>query len=88
MRSILLVCSHTVTGIQYYRQLMPHKYLKDNSDIDVGKIICDVDQFDNVPDDILKGFDLIQFARQISIKGDTDRYVKRCHKLGLKVVFD
>lgn len=89
MRKILLIVSSRVTGLNYYRQLMPHNHLIDYFEgFEVQQAKCDVDNFEKMPDDIIKGFNAVFFLRQISLNGKTKQYVDRCHRLGCKVILD
>lgn len=89
MRKILLIVSSNVTGLNYYRQLMPHSHLIEFIEgFQIQQAKCDIDNFDNIPDDVIRGFNAVFFLRHISLNGNTKRYVDRCHKLGAKVIFD
>ena len=89
MRKILLIVSSNLTGLNYYRQLMPHNHLIENFEgFEVQQAKCDVDNFEKIPDELIKGFNAVFFLRNISLKGKTKEYVDRCHRLGVKVIFD
>jgi len=83
---ILLVTNHKhVTGITYYRQLVPHYHLKNK----YPKFECSqYTTIDQLTDKHLEKFDMIQFSRFPSQAGQSLRMVERCKKKGLKVVLD
>jgi len=89
MRKILLIVSSNKTGLQYYRQLMPHNHLIEYFEgFEIKQAVSDGDNFNNIPDELLKEFNIVCFLRQISTKGNTKSIIDRCHRLGLKVFFD
>lgn len=89
MRKILLIVSSRTTGLNYYRQLMPHNHLIDNFEgFEIQQAKCDIDNFDNIPDDVLKNYQAVFFLRHISLKGNSKKIIDRCHSLGCKVLFD
>lgn len=65
-----------ITGLQYHRQLVPFKNLKDDFEFEFQTWEAGLD------DEYLKKFKMISFLREIH--GDVERY----KKLGLKVHFD
>lgn len=70
------------TGIAYYRQAVPHTYLLNASqDFDVAQY----SSIKSISDEDLKEYQIVQFLRIID---DAEEVVKRCHALGVKVVFD
>lgn len=82
MKILLVVTGDT--GLQYHRQIVPHKVLHRLT----GNEVRIVHDFDKVSDLELQYFDIVQFIRQISIKGKTKEIIDRCHANGCKVVFD
>lgn len=82
MKILLIVTGDT--GLQYHRQIVPHKVLHRNH----GHEVRIVHDFDKVSDLELEYFDIVQFIRQISITGRTKEIIDRCHATGCKVVFD
>lgn len=83
---ILLITNHkNVTGITYYRQLIPHYHLIDK----YPEFECtQYTTIDQITDKQLEKFDIIQFSRFPSQAGQSLRMVERCKKKGLKVVLD
>lgn len=83
---ILLITNHKhVTGITYYRQLVPHHHLIDK----YPEFECaQYTTIDQLTDKQLEKFDMIQFSRFPSQAGQSLRMVERCKKKGLKVVLD
>lgn len=91
--------SNKDTGVEYYRQAMPHRWLEDFSEFDCtalpvspakdkhGKDIL-ISSFQYLDDDTLKQFQAIHFIRQIDMSGRTQMFIDRCHKNGCKVIFD
>lgn len=89
MRKILLIVSSKATGLNYYRQLMPHNHILDHFEgFKIQQAKCDIDNFQNIPDDVIRDFNAVFFLRHISLEGRTKQYIDRCHKLGTKVIFD
>ena len=82
MKILLIVTGDT--GLQYHRQIVPHKVLHRLT----GTEVRIVHNFDAVSDIELQYFDIVQFIRQISITGRTKEIIDRCHANGCKVVFD
>jgi len=82
MKVLLIVTGDT--GLQYHRQITPHKVMARVC----GDEVRVVSNFDAVTDLELQYFDIVQFIRQISINGHTKDVIDRCHRNGCKVVFD
>lgn len=84
-RVLMVTNGKQVTGITYYRQLVPHFHLSDTyEDFECGKH----SDFDKLTDRELSAFDIVQFSRWPSPEGQSVRMMERCKKLGLKVVLD
>lgn len=89
MVKILLIVHPNITGLQYYRQLVPHNNLiKNYEGYEVTRAMMVPDDLDKVSDDVLKQHHVISFLRDISFNGNTARFITRCKNLGLLVVLD
>lgn len=82
---ILLIVKGRVTAIEYYRQLVPHNALaRKHPEFE----ILQKTSLNEIEEDVLKTYQAVQFSREISLQGETERIVNYLHKLGLKVIFD
>ncbi len=84
-RILIVTNDKMVTGITYYRQLIPHYHLIDTYK-DFECVKCT--DIDRLTDGELGKFDIVQFSRWPSHQGQTIRIIERCKKIGLKVVLD
>ena len=88
MINIALIFKQQYTALEHFRQQTPHELLAiADTDFHFTRWECG-GTIDNMTDDELKGFQAVQFIRHIDLNGKTKEVVDRCHKLGLKVIFD
>lgn len=87
---ILLITSARLTGISYWRQLMPHAYLKTvNKEVEIDQIQSgDHNEIFSVGDEKLKEYQIAVLCREISADGSGVKTIQRLQGLGVKVVLD
>lgn len=90
MNILLILQSKQISGISYYRQLMPHAYMKTMyPETGVEQIQgADYDSVFYIGDDKLKEFQVAVLCREITPKGRGVEIIKRLQSLGIKVVLD
>lgn len=90
MNILLILQSKQISGISYYRQLMPHAYLKTlYHDTVVDQIQgADYDSVFHVGDEKLKEYQVVVLCREITHTGRGVEIIKRLQSLGIKVVLD
>ena len=91
MINLAIILKRNYTALEHYRQVTPHEYMRElDKDFTVQYYETDGGVIDQIPDDELKKFQLIQFIRQIDPRGEehTKTAIDRLHSLGIKVVFD
>lgn len=82
---ILSVVNPQTTALQYHRQIVPHHYLINVSDISADKCPHTID---NMTDETLKEYQIVTYLRQVRPDGKTEQEIIRARKLGLKVIVD
>ena len=91
MINLAIILKRKYTALEHYRQVTPHEYMRElDKDFSVQYYETDGGVIDQIPDDELKKFQVIQFIRQIDPRGEehTKKAIDRLHSLGIKVVFD
>ena len=90
MKILLILQSKNISGISYYRQLMPHAYLSSvYKDVEIEQIQGST--YENIfalPDEKLKEFQIAVLSREIDGKGTGLQTINRLRSLGIKVVLD
>lgn len=85
MIKILLVTTEQTTGLNYHRQLVPHKNLVNNyEDYSVDLIY----NFHELTDEQIKEYQIVSFLRLVDHQFKTKEIIDRCKGLGCKVVVD
>lgn len=89
MINILFTCPSEPekhSGINYYRQVVPHYNLAVNNPSEFT--VTRTDNINGLSDDQIKDFQIVQFSRIIEHNGTTPRTVERLKKHDIKIVFD
>ena len=82
---ILIITSKELTGLNYHRQIVPHKQLVENHE---GYRVSYAEHLDLVTDEELKDFQIVSFLRIIDVAGNTNKIVKRAKDAGCKTILD
>lgn len=85
MINILIVTQPIQTGLTYHRQTITHVNLERNYDNYNIKVTTNIDE---CTDEYLKDFQIVSFLRLVDEKCRTEEIIKRCQKLGCKVIID
>ncbi len=90
MKILLILQSKNISGISYYRQLMPHAYMKTvNPEIELSQIQgARYEDVFTVPDEELKTFNVAILSREVDGLGSGLKTINRLRSLGIKVVLD
>jgi len=83
---ILIVVNPEVTGVEYYRQLIPHYHF--NSHYKDEFEVHQINEIESASDEFLKQFQLVQFSRIASWNGNSQKVLGRLRRLGIISVLD
>ena len=81
---ILVITSKEVTGLNYHRQLIPHKHLSVNYSYDVTY----AEGLDVLTDKELKEFEVVTFLRIVDTNGNSSSIIQRAKDAGCKTILD
>jgi len=92
--NILVVTSPFKSGVEYHRQLVPHAYLRSNTDFEIATINeIESESFTYngetiLMDDFLKSFQLVQFSRTVSTGWNMEKVIAKLNRLGIVSFLD
>lgn len=82
---ILIITTVNITGLNYHRQLLPHKHLMDNyPDYEVIKAYS----MDRITDEMLEAIDVVTFLRIVDTDGRSKEMIDRAKSFGCVTVLD
>lgn len=90
MKILLALQSSNVSGISYYRQLMPHAFLKTlNAEVEIEQVRgATYANIMALGEDKLKEFQIAVLTREVDAQGTGVKLIKKLQSLGVKVVLD
>jgi len=82
---ILIITTVNITGLNYHRQLLPHKHLMDNyKDYEVIKAYS----MDSLTDEMLEAIDVVTFLRVVDTNGRSKEMIDRAKSFGCTTILD
>ena len=82
---ILIITTKELTGLNYHRQLVPHKHLSTTYE---GYEVTYADSVDVFDDSQLKDFQIVSFLRIVDTYGNTEKIIERVKKAGCITILD